>query len=69
MRRSELFTGYPAGTEAAAFESDRGGETMGKEPLKEPYVTPEVTTEKLQDVMVAYGGGCGCGGSEPGSIL
>jgi hypothetical protein len=33
---------------------------MEKDPLKEPYVTPEITTEEF--VPVAYGGGgCGCG--------
>jgi hypothetical protein len=55
MRRSGLDAGLPAGTEAEAFESGHGGETMEKE----PYVTPEITTEEVTPGALADG--CGCG--------
>jgi hypothetical protein len=59
MRRSDLYACLPAGPEAVAVESGHGGEPMEKEPIKEPYVTPEV---KSEEVVLAYGGGgCGCG--------
>ena len=56
MRRSDLYACLPAGTEAVAVESGHGGETMEKE----PYVTPEITTEEIAPGAF---GGCGCGWS------
>ncbi len=72
MRRSDLYACLPAGTEAVAVESGHGGETMEKELSKEPYVTPEVTSEEVAPGALASigspingddgvnGGGCGC---------
>jgi hypothetical protein len=39
---------------------------MEKETLKEPYVTPEITTEDVLPVAHA-GGGCGCYAGSPGT--
>jgi hypothetical protein len=56
MRRSDLYACLAAGSEAVVVESGHGGGPMEKEPIKEPYVTPEVKSEEVAPGALAFVG-------------